>query len=273
MALVSVAEAAGRLGVRAQRVHQRIGDGSLAAHRIGSQWVIDEIDLLPLRDAAHSPGRPLSERSALALLLVAEPDPLRRREVMDASLTGQPHGGPCLTPGDRARARRRLVDLVRPGSGPEESALRERTTALRRALARRATRHPYRVSPRDLDDLRADRRLHASGISAPESGLASGDVVEAYVERGLLDHVVERCLLDPAPAARADVVLHASSAVPLAILAQRSDAGGDAHHVCGPRALLLAADLAEHRDPRSEARAVDLLARVRELLGPTGRYG
>ena len=48
MGQVSVAEAADRMGVGVQRIHRRIAEGSLRAERVGHQWVIDEVDLIPL---------------------------------------------------------------------------------------------------------------------------------------------------------------------------------------------------------------------------------
>lgn len=71
MASVSVAQAAERLGVSVPRIHQRIADGSLLAERIGAQWVIDERSLLRTQERSKA-GRPLSARSAWAVVAVAE---------------------------------------------------------------------------------------------------------------------------------------------------------------------------------------------------------
>ena len=73
MAHVSVAEAARRLGVGVPRIHRRIAAGSLRAERIGSQWVVDELSLLRAGEY-REPGRPLSARSAWAIIALAEGD-------------------------------------------------------------------------------------------------------------------------------------------------------------------------------------------------------
>src|SRR5665811_713865 len=73
MGRVSVVEAAELLGVHPQRIHQRIRSGSLPAERVGHRWVIDEADVAVLRHR-REPGRPLSARSAWALVAVAAAD-------------------------------------------------------------------------------------------------------------------------------------------------------------------------------------------------------
>lgn len=122
---------------------------------------------------------------------------------------------------------------------------------LRSWLRNRAKRRLYRASPRDFPDLRNDDRIALSGLSHPNSGIASGDLVEGYVAGHALDAIVDDYLLSPVSDENvANVVLHiASDSVP--------DKLGD----IAP--LLLAADLAEHRRPREEARASELL---RELV-------
>ena len=104
MANVSVAEAARRLGVGVPRIHRRIAAGSLRAERIGSQWVVDELSLLRAGEY-REPGRPLSARSAWAIIALSEGD--------NAALG-------ALAPVERSRAKARLDELVasapkRPG--------------------------------------------------------------------------------------------------------------------------------------------------------------
>jgi len=234
---VSVAEAAERLGVGVARVHQRIADGSLRAERIGSQWVIDEVSLSPLLESRR-PGRPLSERSARALLALSEGN----RRVLDA-----------LAPAERSRARDRLRGLL--ANSMSEDALPEveahpAVSLLRSWLRNRAERRLFRASPRDLPDLRDDARIALSGLSHPRSGIASGDLVEGYVAAGDIDPVVNDYVLSSVAADKdSNVVLHVASAV----------LADNIGHIS---ALLLAADLAEHRRPREEARAVALLRQI-----------
>lgn len=235
MGSVSVAEAARRLGVGVVRVHQRIADGTLPAERIGSQWVIDEASLPSVLDSSRA-GRPLSERSAWALLAFSQ----------------DPHLLDGLASWERARAGNRLRDLL-VGSGPDdalpEDQVRATAKALRFLLRKRAERRLFRASPRDLPDLRQDDRVVLSGLSHPRSGIASGDLVEGYVAVEDLEDVVNQYLLSRASAQKdTNVVLHVGSIVP---------DGGDAM-----ASLLLAADLAEHRRPREEARAAELLREI-----------
>jgi excisionase family DNA binding protein len=241
MSRISVAEAADRLGVNVQRVHQRIADGSLAAERIGRQWTIDDADVARLDH--RTPGRPPSSRSAWAMVLVAAADGSDR----------------ALTPVERSRARARLRQLlsaaeqVDPGRDEEEAAA-ELAGRLRSLLGGRARRRLFRVSARDRADLRGDDRVALSGVSLPASGIASADVVEAYVADHLFESLVDDFLLVGAGHRDADVVLHV---VDPAALRHRE--------VVPASWLLLAADLAEHQRPRETARAVQV---VREAAGP-----
>jgi excisionase family DNA binding protein len=248
MGQVSVAEVAKRLGVGVQRVHQRIADGSLPAERVGSQWVVNEADILPLSDR-RGPGRPLSPRSAWALVAIAA-----------AQAPEGPYQEPssaswlrALAPAERSRAKRRLNDLLAvlpsdPSSEAYADAVPILAARLRSLLRNRADRRPYRASPRDLEDIRGDDRLLLAGLSHPNSGISSGDIVEAYLAEVHRDDLVDDFLLDEVSRdSDANVILHvvANSAA--------------AWQPPVDRPILLAADLAEHRSPREQARAAELL--------------
>lgn len=226
-----MAEAARRLGVG--RVHQRIADGSLPAQRIGSQWAIDESSL-PRVAERRRPGRPLSERSAWSLIAAGLGD------------AGMPAGVSAV---ERGRAEKRLSNLLSRFAAdvlPTGAEVDESARALRLLLRNRAQRRLWRASVRDLPDLRVDRRITLSGLSDPRSGIAAGDLVEGYVAEALVEAVVhDYLLLEEVIESRANVVLHVSPLFPAL--------GGDLG------LLLLAADLAEHRRPREEARATELL--------------
>jgi hypothetical protein len=133
---------------------------------------------------------------------------------------------------------------------------------LRLMLANRAVRQVFRANTRDLRDLRADARLVLSGLSDPRAEIAAGDIVEGYVKQADLGHLIRDYLLtqavDQASRQQANVVLHASI-----------------RPVPRPAPLLLiAADLADHRTPREESRAVEILndltanTHVSQDLGP-----
>jgi excisionase family DNA binding protein len=230
MASVSVAEAAKSLGVGVSRIHQRIADGSLRAERIGSQWVVDELSLLRVAER-KKPGRPLSARSAWAIIALAERD--------DESLR-------AVAPGERARARSRLDALLKlaEDSPNREEDVRRIVLALRSLLRNRAQRELRKAADADLPALREDLRWE-SVISPAASGIASADL-DGYVSSKDLKPLAEEFLLMPA-GADANVVIHVLP---------------EGQKVYPGSKLLLAADLAEQRGPREELRAAELLHEV-----------
>lgn len=227
MGSVSVAQAAERLGVSVPRIHQRIADGSLVAERIGAQWVVDERSLLRVQERSRA-GRPYSARSAWALIAVSENDPDPER----------PSGPAALS-----RVRKQLGRLLemaaeRPDS---EESVKDLAASLRSVFRNRAKRRQLRAAPADLDDLRADPRwAHLVDLGA--NGIASSDV-EGYLEESKLKGVVTDYLLVESEH-DANVVLHV---IP------------DAQYPFPSSRLRLAADLVEHRGPREEARAAELV--------------
>jgi excisionase family DNA binding protein len=235
---VSVAEAAKRLGVGVPRIHQRIADGSLRAERIGSQWVVDEVSLLRIAERTD-PGRPLSARSAWSIIAAAEGD-------VDALA--------ALAPVERARAKARLESLFDLVAEPPESEAQVRRIAsvLRLLFRNRAGRELHRAADADLPALRVDRRWQ-SLITPAVSGIASSDV-EGYLAAEDLAPLSRDFLLLPADR-DANVVIHVVSA---------------GRHAYSSSTLQLAADLAEHRGPREELRAAELL---RDLTRERDRAG
>jgi excisionase family DNA binding protein len=230
MASVSVAEAARSLGVGVSRIHQRIADGSLRAERIGSQWVVDELSLLRVAER-HRPGRPLSARSAWAIIALAEGD--------EESLR-------ALAPGERARAKSRFAALLAlaDDAPKHEQDVRRVALVLRAVLRNRARRELRKAASADLRALREDPRWKS--ISSPAaSGIASTDV-DGYISGRDLNSLTEEFLLMPA-GSDANVVVH--------VLPQGQKAYPGSK-------LLLAADLAEQRGPREEQRAAELLHEV-----------
>jgi excisionase family DNA binding protein len=257
-----VSQAADRLGVHAQRVHQRIADGSLPAVRVGHQWAIDEADLARLDRRAS--GRPLSEKSAWVMAAVAAAMAVVGSSAKDGDvpvvLDNEAAAALPLSiaASDRSRARARLRSLLSKalesvGNEDEESAAADVAAELRALLRNRAARRLFRCSPRDLDDLRSDRRIRLSGISLRDSGIASADIVEGYVADQDLDNLINEFLLSDARHLDANVVLHVVN--PGAVFEWSVEPDNW---------LLLAADLAEHHRPREVARAVQLVHAVAE---------
>lgn len=230
MANVSVAQAANRLGVSVSRIHQRIVDGSLRAQRIGSQWVVDERSLWEVSERRDA-GRPLSARSAWALIAQSVKD----RGVLSG-----------LAPVEQSRAQQRLNRLfayVDEGAATEGDVQRLAVT-LRTLLRNRAERCLFRAAPADLDDLRNDP-LWQAVVTSAASGIGSLDV-EGYVSEAGAEVLARRYLLANFDR-DANVVMHV---VP------------PGHQAYADSKLQLAADLAEHRAPREEARAAALLVEL-----------
>lgn len=227
MGAVSVAQAAERLGVSVPRIHQRIADGSLSAERIGSQWVVDERSLLRIQERSKA-GRPYSARSAWAVIAASEDDSDR--------VGGS---GPAVS----ARVRMQLKRLLEPAAEPaaDEQVVGQLVVSLRSVLRNRAGRRLLRAAPADLADLRADERW-AMIVDLGSSGLASPDV-EGYLAESLVEGILKDYLLVESDR-DANVVLHVVS---------------DGQYPYPDSRLRLAADLAEHRGPREEARAAELL--------------
>jgi hypothetical protein len=230
MAVLSVAQTAVRLGVSVPRIHQRIADGSLRAQRIGSQWVVDERSLFEVGER-KAPGRPLSSRSAWALIALS---------------VGDEEAVARLAPNERARASARLAELfalVAKGARSEEG-VRRNAAALRSTFRNRADRVLLKAADADLPALRADARWQ-SNVSSALSGIASLDV-EGYVAEDLLEPLSKDFLL-VAVDGDANVIAHVVPSWQKAY----------------PESLLrLAADLADHRAPREDSRAVELLRQV-----------
>lgn len=246
MAWLSAAEAADRLGVSVQRVHQLLNAGALAGQRPGREWLIDEADLPRVRH--QQAGRPLSPTSAWSLAVFVHNDELARQ---------------LLSPSDRSRAKSRLRELARLRNhmvhGSESTAfdqsVRELSGSLNQMLRSRAVRQTYRASERDLEDLRTDARVRLAGVSASAAEMAAEDMVEAYVDERHASDVIEDYLLDVAGPGHSNVVLHV---VPDEVNELAAAVPPDSW-------LLLAADLAEHSGPRELTQAVRLLAGLEEL--------
>lgn len=232
VANVSVAEAAKRLGVGVPRIHQRIADGSLRAERIGSQWVVDELSMLRVAERRRA-GRPLSARSAWAIIASAEGD--------DDALS-------ALAPVERSRAKARLEELLALVAKPPKSEgdVRRIAADLRLRFRNRAESLLRNAVPSDLPRLRDDGRWE-SLMSPAASGIASVDV-DGYLSGANVDSLSRDYLLVPAQG-DANIVIH--------VLPDGQRAYADSK-------LLLAADLADRRSPREELRAADMLRELAE---------
>src|SRR5947208_2435695 len=68
---IGLDEAAGRLGLSRQRVHQLLHAGDLPARRVAGRWVVDD-DAVDRFAESRTPGRPFSPRVAWGLIRLVE---------------------------------------------------------------------------------------------------------------------------------------------------------------------------------------------------------
>lgn len=163
--MLSVKEYAARQDISVGRVHQLIHTGAIHAEKIGSSWVIDELELR--RQPALS--RPLSTANSWSFIsLVSGVEP----ENVDAK-TRWRLGRMCEALFENDEPARFLA-----------SWLRERAPVL-----------ALHVNPTDLAELRSDERVILSGISDDRAGLSSEHEVEAYVDPSLSQQLIGEYLL------------------------------------------------------------------------------
>ena len=170
--LLSVQEAADRLGVGADAVRQRIASGRLPAMKRGRSWWVNGRAVEQMARQRAGPGRPLSARMAWAALLLASGD-----EAAAAAVAGR----------DRYRSRIKAWLEAHP--------LAEHAARLRgRADVEEFDVHPAEL-PRILD--RPD--VLATGSSASdEIGLVGeSSNVEAYAPASRRRAIVDAHALDP----------------------------------------------------------------------------
>jgi excisionase family DNA binding protein len=136
----SVPEAARRLGVNSQRVHQLMDRGALVAHRVGGRWLIEADALDQRRSQPRLRGRPYAPRIAWAALLLlsgARPD--------------------WLEPSELSRLKKGMARL------PLDELIGR--------VQNRATTHRFHAHPAALARLADDGRLLRTGVFARGLGV------------------------------------------------------------------------------------------------------
>lgn len=164
LGVVTVVEAAQRLGVSPQRVRALVQRGDLDAARTSGGWLIDagavSRRLLSVKlGLADSAARPWSAANAWAVM---------------RSLDGDESLLPALSTWDRSRVRQRLIQ---PDPAQLLAAIRNRATTVRVSV------HPTRREP-----LRA--MVVASGIAGAGAhgfGLTGDSGIDGYLSAGALD--------------------------------------------------------------------------------------
>ncbi|MBF4602218.1 hypothetical protein ITJ55_15535 [Frigoribacterium sp. VKM Ac-1396] len=169
MAELSASEYARHHDISTRRAQAAAAAGQLDARWVGGRWLID--DAVPHR---HVPGRPLSRRSADALV---------------ARLSDTPDWAVGLSPSERGRTIAR-VDELRRGTKPSERLALWLRTAYPLPLG-------FEAPADDLPDLRLDDRLTPGGSSDDRSGMSVGGRLEAHVSAVDLDALIHEYLLVP----------------------------------------------------------------------------
>ncbi len=179
----SVAEYAQEAGISERRVRMLAEAGQIAATKYGNTWVISEPSPLYAKHRQGS-GRPLNEDGAWDLAL-------RLDGYMPIS--ARP-----------SRTEQRITKLKLLCNREENERLE---STLMRWLSARATTLPLFGSKSEIDEIRRDPRLHATGVSHPDSGLLQADELDAYVTANDRDAVLDDYLLVETTKARANVIL------------------------------------------------------------------
>jgi excisionase family DNA binding protein len=223
--VVTLEEAAARLGLSRVRVQKLVESGRLPASRRAGAWWIDARALERRRRDPPGRGRPLSSAAAWLVLLLASDEP------------ETPEWRSLLTHGHMLGRARRWLDA---------HSLVENSSALRA----RAEREQLDGHPSEFPLILAQEHVRATGISAASSiGLSGGpEEVEFYAPLSMRAVLLDDHALGPA-ANGAVVARWVPDAVwPAVAAGQRA-----------PGAAVLV-DLLEHDDPRARREAAAALA-------------
>jgi excisionase family DNA binding protein len=218
---ISVAEAAERLGIGEQRVRSLAASGQLPARRLGHAWAVDSA-AVDARTKGARRGRPLSARSAWALLLLLD----GRSDEIE------------LHRSERARAADRSARSAELQPG---------------ALGARVEVRSYFAHPAALERIAHDRRVVLGGVAAAahhRANLAGGGLVELYVREQDSSEIEREFALRDVAAAEANLKLR----IPRALWPFREG------ERIAPQAFI-AADLIDDGDERSVRAGRTLLRR------------
>ncbi|HEX4116327.1 MAG TPA: helix-turn-helix domain-containing protein [Solirubrobacteraceae bacterium] len=161
---VPVSDAALRLGVSEQRVRAMISAGSIEAEKVAGAWLIPVRSLARLTTSHRQGGRPFSDVSAWALLLLASGE---------------------------------AVDWASPRVGSRVAAAvnDHGLSGAFGKLRRRAARHVYEAHVAELPRIVGSTDLMLGGVSAAGAhklGLQGGNDLEAYVAASSIKGVARR---------------------------------------------------------------------------------
>lgn len=166
---LTVAQAAERLGVTAQRVRVLIADGELSASRFVGRWAIDPTSVERRMLLGRTTGRNFTLPHAWGVLFLAD------------GLSA-----PWLNPVERSKLKALLAA--------------QGLAVLRPRLGRRAARLAFRAHPSDLARIAAEPGLMLTGASASPrhgQGIIDSGYLEAYVRQGTASRLKKRYALGP----------------------------------------------------------------------------
>jgi excisionase family DNA binding protein len=223
--LISVQEAAERLGMTPGAVRQHIAGGRLPAVKRGGAWWLDGREVARMRRQPPGAGRPLTDQMAWAVMLLASGKPLLAEEVAA-----------------RDRYVTRAKAWLRASQPLADYAPR---------LRARADVEEFDAHPAEVDRIAERPYVLRTGISAGELvGLTGGrGEAEIYAPAAHRDEMIERHALDPGGGS---VRLRWVSDGLWPVVQQAGD------HGRAPRVAVLL-DLLESDDPRARREAAKAL--------------
>lgn len=176
--LVSVSDAAKRLGISARRVRALAANGRVPAQKIANRWFV-EVDRLSERgQSAGARGRPFSPKHSLGLLYLASGDDAR-----------------WLSDYEKWRLRRYALP---------------RLESLLPRLRGRANVHSVHAPESVVKRLASDVKFVRSGVSAAElhrADISGRSVLDGYYRERDFNKLFYRYALEPAPEVAANLIV------------------------------------------------------------------
>lgn len=166
MEVLSVSEAAPKLGISDRRVRQMLERGELEGQRVGRSWIIDYQSIDDVRRRPEV-GRPWDPIAAWALLRIAAGE------------------HPNVSVAQASRAKRRIAD--------------HRINDLVLKLVSRGKKRKFYGHKSILQRLAAEQMVVRSGVSAARehnADVIALDFLEAYVPAGRIEKIVKKYSLE-----------------------------------------------------------------------------
>ena len=176
MEILSVSEAAPKLGVSERRVRQMLERGDMEGQRVGRSWIIDSKAIDGVRRRPEV-GRPWKAVAAWALLHIAAGEE------------------PNVSVAEASRAKRRIADR-----GIEDLVMK---------LAPRGKNRKFYGHKSILQRMAAEQMVVRSGVSAAQehnADIVALDFLEAYVPAGQFEKLVRKYALEKS-SERANILL------------------------------------------------------------------